>query len=275
MSKGWAAVSRRACCGCVLVLLVGAGVASAVPIVTGGGQGGVTTDLFDISQGADDRQQQRHARLLRRVAAAERDRRQRAASRGRTRSSPTVPRPARVEFINFRTASPSSLTNYTATLADDSDNPANPGDPNRGSTAFRLYTSPDANFTSLQLVSEAALTPSYSNTLRHERHPDQRHADERDRPVLPPGDGPRQRRRARGSASWTGSARRPRAGRPGTAAGRAARPADPPPLQRSRRAGCAAVQLPLASLERTADPPAGRLARDLTFGDSGQVIAAA
>jgi hypothetical protein len=55
-----------------------------------------------------------------------------------------------------RTTPPPSPTTATT--------PANIGDPNRASTAFRLYTSPDANFTSLQLVSEAALTPGYINT---------------------------------------------------------------------------------------------------------------
>src|SRR5688500_15158693 len=39
-------------CGWVLVVLLCGGVASGVPVVTGGGQEGVTTDLFDIAQGA-------------------------------------------------------------------------------------------------------------------------------------------------------------------------------------------------------------------------------
>src|SRR2546429_462047 len=58
-----------------------------------------------------------------------------------------------VDFVNIKTPPPISLTTYNAILADDSDDPNTPGSPNRGVTAFRLHTSPDASFTTTNLVS--------------------------------------------------------------------------------------------------------------------------
>jgi hypothetical protein len=149
-------------CGSILVLLLCGGVASAAPVVTGGGQGGVTTDLFDISQGATI------VSSSAMLGCCGGSFPQNAlGGSGGVEGPHTLfadgPPAGTVEFINFQLPQPILLTNYTATLADDSDNPANIGDPNRGSTAFRLYTSPNAAFTSLQLVSEAALTPGYIN----------------------------------------------------------------------------------------------------------------
>jgi hypothetical protein len=144
-----------------LVLLL-CSVASAAPVVTGGGQGGVTTDLFDISQGATIVS---NSAMLGCCGGSFPQ--NALGGSGGVEGPNTLfsdgPPAGTVEFINFQLPQPIVLTNYTATLADDSDNPANIGDPNRGSTAFRLYTSPDAAFTSLQLVSEAALTPGYIN----------------------------------------------------------------------------------------------------------------
>jgi hypothetical protein len=70
-----------------------------------------------------------------------------------------------IDFINFGTANLIELTGYNAILADDSDNPANPGDPNRGSSSFSLFTSPDNTFTSLTLLSTTQLPTSYSSNF--------------------------------------------------------------------------------------------------------------
>lgn len=149
--------------GWVLVVLLCGGVASAAPVVTGGGQGGVTTDLFDISQGATIVS---NSAMLGCCGGSFPQ--NALGGSGGVEGPNTLfsdgPPPGTVEFINFQLPQPILLTNYTATLADDSDNPANIGDPNRSATAFRLYTSPDASFTSLQLVSETALTPGYITT---------------------------------------------------------------------------------------------------------------
>jgi hypothetical protein len=155
--------SKSSLYGWILAVVLNGGVASGTPIVTGGGQGGVTTDLFDISQGATIVS---NSAML---GCCGGSLPQNALGGSGGVEGPNTlfsdgPPAGTVEFINFQLPQPIRLTNYTATLADDSDNPANIGDPNRGSTAFRLYTSPDANFTSLQLVSEAALTPGYINT---------------------------------------------------------------------------------------------------------------
>jgi len=66
-----------------------------------------------------------------------------------------------VDYIDFQTATPLELTSYIATLADDSDDPSNLGNPNRGSTSFTLYSSPDPSFSSLSVISTTLLTPSY------------------------------------------------------------------------------------------------------------------
>jgi hypothetical protein len=67
-----------------------------------------------------------------------------------------------IEFIDFRTAAPIHLMSYTATLADDSGNPANPGDPHRGVMAFFLSTSPDATFTNPTVVSATQVKFPYT-----------------------------------------------------------------------------------------------------------------
>ena len=161
MSKKMGRRSSPAAYASVVILLFGPGVASAVPVVTPGGQQGVTTDLFDVAQGGSVLG---NSAMLACCGGSLPE--NAIGGSGGVEATNTLfsdgPAAGTVEFINFRTASPIQLTNYTATLADDSDDPGNPGNPNRGSTAFRLYTSPDANFASLTLVSEAALPPSYS-----------------------------------------------------------------------------------------------------------------
>src|SRR5688572_4410252 len=117
--------------GWVLVVLVCGGVASAVPVVTGGGQGGVTTDLFDVAQGATVLG---NSAML---ACCNGSFPENALGGSGGVEGPNTlfsdgPLAGTVEFINFQLPQPIILTNYTATLADDSDNPALPGDPNRG-----------------------------------------------------------------------------------------------------------------------------------------------
>ena len=151
---------RASAAAALFVLTVGLRLAPAAPVVTGGGGEGVTTDLFDVAQGASVLD---NSPMLGCCGGS--------FPENAIGGSGGVEPPhtlfsdgpiTTIEFINIRTASPIRLTGYTATLADDSDNPNNPGDPNRGAMAFRLYTSPDADFTNPTLVSSVALNSPYS-----------------------------------------------------------------------------------------------------------------
>lgn len=144
-----------------LSLLFANGGAFAAPTVTGGGLEGVSDDIFELSQGTLVLS---NSPLLNCCGGAPAE--NTFGGSGGVEGVHTLfadGAPAEsIDFINFQTGSLIELTGYTATLADDSDNPANLGDPNRGSSSFSLYVSPDASFAAPVLISTTPLLPSYS-----------------------------------------------------------------------------------------------------------------
>jgi hypothetical protein len=146
-----------------IFLLLGAS-ALAAPIVTAGGGDGVTDDIFDVRQSTTVLG---NSPLLGCCGGAPAE--NTFGGTGGVEGVHTLFSDGlavgSIDFINFRTANPIELTGYNALLADDSDNPMNPGDPNRGSSSFSLFTSPDDTFTSVTLVSTTQLPFSYSSNF--------------------------------------------------------------------------------------------------------------
>lgn len=142
------------------LLLVGAG-AIAAPTVTGGGVEGVSDDIFELSQGTVVLESSPLLACCNGAPAENTFGGTGGVEGVHTLFADGAPAES-IDFINFQTGSPIELTGYTATLADDSDNPANPGDPNRGSTSFSLFVSPDATFAAPVLISTTPLLMSYS-----------------------------------------------------------------------------------------------------------------
>lgn len=142
-----------------IFLVLGAS-ALAAPIVTAGGGDGVTDDIFDVRQLTTVLG---NSPLLACCGGAPAE--NTFGGAGGVEEVHTLfsdgPAAGSIEFINFRTANPIALTGYNAILADDSDNPANLGDPNRGSSSFSLFSSPDNTFTSPTLISTTSLPSSY------------------------------------------------------------------------------------------------------------------
>jgi hypothetical protein len=138
--------------------------ALASPIVTSGSGDGVTTDIFDTSQGASVLGS---SPLLACCGGSQ----PQNTFRGSFGVEPPYtlfadgPGPGSIDFINFQTADVIELIGYNAVIADDSDDPSNPGNPNRGSSSFTLFSSPDSNFTTLNLISTTALPVSYSSNF--------------------------------------------------------------------------------------------------------------
>ena len=143
---------------CSLLLLPG--VTVAAPFVTGGSGDGVTSDIFDLSQGTIVLETSPLLGCCGGSAGENTFGGMAGVEPPHTLFVDGVP-VGSLDFINFQTASLIELTGYSAILADDSDNPANFGDPNRGSSSFSLYTSPDATFSSPTLISNTALPSSY------------------------------------------------------------------------------------------------------------------
>src|SRR5678815_4350539 len=137
--------------------------AFAAPIVTASGGEGVTDDIFDIAQGSTVIG---NSPLLACCGGAPAE--DAFGGTGGVESFHTLFADGllsgAIDYINFRTATPIELTGYRALLADDSDNPANPGDPNRGSMTFSLFTAADETFSPLTLISTTSLPTSYSST---------------------------------------------------------------------------------------------------------------
>jgi hypothetical protein len=149
--------------GAVFVaLLFGAGAAMGAPIVSSGGGDGVTTDIFDTSQGASVLGS---SAMLGCCGGSQ----PQNSFGGMFGVEPPHtlfsdgPGPGSLDFINFQTGNLIDLTGYDAVIADDSDDPGNPGNPNRGSSSFSLFSSPDSSFTVLNLVSTTALPSSYAS----------------------------------------------------------------------------------------------------------------
>jgi len=141
-------------------LLLVANPAPAAPIVSAGGGDGVKDDLFDVSLLAVV---VNNTPLLGCCGGAPAE--NALGGSGGVEGTNTLfadgAPVGSVDFIDFQTGTPIELTSYVATIADDSDNPANPGDPNRGSSSFTLYSSPDSTFSSLTAISTTALPASY------------------------------------------------------------------------------------------------------------------
>ena len=142
------------------VLLFSTGAGLGAPIVTSGFGDGVTTDIFDTSQGASVL----GSSVTLACCGGSQPQNSFGGSFG-VEPPHTLfadgPEPGSIDFINFQTATLIDLTGYDAILADDSDDPGNPGNPNRGSSSFSLFSSPDSTFTTLNLVSTTTLPSSY------------------------------------------------------------------------------------------------------------------
>jgi hypothetical protein len=144
------------------LLLLGARAGLAAPIVSSGGGDGITTDIFDTSQGASVLSSSPM------IACCGGSQPQNSFGGSFGVETPHTlfadgPPPESIDFINFQAANVIDLSGYNAVLADDSDDPANPGNPNRGSSSFSLFSSPDSSFTTLNLISTTALPSSYSS----------------------------------------------------------------------------------------------------------------
>ena len=145
-------------------LLFLAAISNAAPIVSSGGGDGVMDDIFDISQST---LVLGSSTLLQCCGGSFAE--NSFGGFGGVEPPHTLfsdgPAVGSIDFINLRTANPIALTGYNAVLADDSDDPANPGNPNRGSSSFSLFVSPDDTFTSLTLISNTTLPSSYSTNF--------------------------------------------------------------------------------------------------------------
>ena len=147
--------------GAVFLLMFGARTLAA-PIVSSGGGDGVTDDIFDTSQLGSVL----GSSLMLACCGGSQPQNSLGGNFG-VEPPHTLfadgPPAGSIDFINFQTAEPIALTGYNAILADDSDDPGFPGNPNRGSTSFSLFSSPDSSFTTLTLISTTALPSSYSS----------------------------------------------------------------------------------------------------------------
>jgi hypothetical protein len=126
----------------IIVLVVSlalGGVAARAPIVTGGFGDGVTDDIFDVRQLTTVLSSSPLLGCCGGSLATNTFGGMGGVEPPHTLFSDGLP-VGSIDFINFQTANLIALTGYSAILADDSDNPANPGDPNRGSSSFSLFS---------------------------------------------------------------------------------------------------------------------------------------